>query len=144
MAVGVILAYLVAFDVLGVAVSFIFDALPLEGVSTFLFYTVWLVAGVFCGLLAYNKAGSILLKVKEGDWSGDPGSGKTGLVIIFITAIVLANFIALFKVSAWKAGGASDPFVPDSIPLTYTFFITMLVSMIGGHFFLRPKPTQKN
>jgi ABC-type thiamin/hydroxymethylpyrimidine transport system permease subunit len=143
-AVFAILAYLIAFDVVGVIVSLVFDSLPLRGVSTALFYTVWFVAGVFCGLLSYNKGGGILLKVKEGDWSSAPESGKTGLIIIVTTTLILVGLTALFQTIAWKAGSSSDPYVPDSVPLTFTFFITILLSMIGGHFFLRPKPTQKS
>ena len=143
-AVLVILAFLVAFDIGAVLVCLVLEILPLEGVSTALFYAVWFVAGVFCALLSYNKVGGMLLKPAEGDWSGDPGSGKTGLIIIAITTLILVGFILLFQKLAWKNGSSSDPYVPDSIPLTLTFFITIFLSMVGGHFFLRPKPATKS
>ena len=138
-----ILAYLLAFDIAGVIVSLVFDSLPLRGVSTALFYVIWFVGGVFCGLLAYNKAGGILLPVKEGDWSSAPGSGKSGLIVICTTALILVGLVVLFDKLLWGAGSASDPYVPDNIALTATFFVTILLSMIGGHTLLRPKHAEK-
>ncbi len=93
-AVLIQLGYLILFDVGAVLVCLVLEILPLEGIGTALFYAVWFVAGVFCALLSYDKACGMLLKPAEGDWSGDPGSGKTGLLIILITILLLAAFTA--------------------------------------------------
>jgi len=135
-----IIGYLVAFDILGVIACLVFDSLPLRGVSTALFYTVWFVGGVFCGLLGYNTAGGLLLKVEEGDWTASPASGKAGLTIIVVMAVILAGLWVLFQKVMWKSNMADDPYVPDNLAMTATFFVSILLSMILGHAFLRPKP----
>ncbi len=139
----VIVGYLILFDIGGVALAFVFGILPLESISTPLYFVAWFVAGVFCGLFAYNKAGSILLPVTEGDWAGAPGSGKVGLISLAMTTVILAIWLAVFYKFAWPHGGSSDPYVPDNVPMTYTYFGAVLGSMILGHTVIRPSTVAK-
>lgn len=143
-AVFAILGYVIASVIAGVVASFIFDILPLRGISVPLFYTVWLVAGVFCGLLGYNAAGSMLSPKTDQDWSASPDSGKYGLVVIVLAALVIAAlWIACVKF-AWTGAGADDHYVPDNQAMSITYFVGMLGAMIGGHAFLRPTTGTKD
>jgi hypothetical protein len=147
--VGCTLAFLIVFDIAGALVSLFFEIVPLLGVSRPLFYAIWFVAGVFCGLFSYNSAGQLASpkaddfeaarnkaagkKEKEEDWSNRADSGQTGLLVIFTTAAVLVPLSLLFYHLWWQYFRSSSNYVPDDGPLSLTFFITVLASTIFAH-----------
>ena len=141
------LVYLVAFDLIGVVASFVFDvlgALPLRGSSTALFYAIWFVLGVFCGILSYQTGGSMYFPKSEGDWTTREDAGKAGLVVVLITSGILVTLSVAFYLIFWRGSWESSVFVPDSGPLTLTFFGTVLASVIFAHRSLRPVPKKKS
>ena len=134
------LLYLIAFDVTGVAACFFFEIAPLRGVSTALFYTIWLVLGIFCGLLSYNTGGRIASGPSKDDWSTRPDSGRAGLLVIAITLLLLAILSVVFYCLVWQRQPESSFFVPDNTAPTLTFFVAVLGAAVFAHASLRSEP----
>jgi len=138
------LLFLVGFDLIGVVVSFLLDVTPVRGKSGLAFYAIWLVLGVFCGLLNYNAAGARFFPDEKKDWTNNPDSGRVGVPIIGATALVLAVLFAVCYFTMWGSNvEPADYFVPDHMGLTITYFVAILGSTILGHTALRPKPTPR-
>jgi len=139
-----ILAYLVAADLVGVAVSFFCDAfVPERRTSTALYYAIWFVVGVFCGVLIYVTCGSFTSPEKKGDLMKWGDEGQTGLLVILTTAAILVGLSILFYRLQWQYPRADSVYVPDSEPLTLTFFFTILASLIFTHKTFGPEPKKK-
>jgi hypothetical protein len=134
------LAFLVAADLVGVAACFFCDALLAERrTSAALYYAIWFVLGVFCGLLIYLTCGSITSPEKRGLMSwGD--QGQDGLLVILTTTVILVALSILFYRLQWQYPRADSVYVPDSESLTLTFFFTILASVIFTHRTLGPDP----
>jgi hypothetical protein len=126
----VILLYLVAFDVIGVVALFILDILPLFGKSTAAFYAAWFVAGFFCGVLSFNAAGKMMARGVDGDWSNAPDASRNAWFIMATTVVVLGLVSIPCYLLMWKLGSDSDSFVPDSMPMTITFFVAIFLANI--------------
>ena len=56
-------------------------------------------------------------------------AGQAGSLVILTTAAVLATLSFLFYRIGWRNSGADSVYVPDSEPLTATFFVTVLASV---------------
>ena len=141
------LLYLTAFDVIGVAACLFFEVagvLPLSigAVSAALFYTVWIVAGIFCGLLSYDAGGRRGSIEGPGDWTGREGAGRTGLLVLSIESAIVAVLWALFRFFLWGSQAASDNYVPDNRRLTSIFLAAVVASVILAHTRLRPTQVQ--
>jgi len=141
--VGCLLACLVIFDIAGVAVVFVFDVLSFS--STGLYYVLWFVLGVFCGLFSYNFCGDLAsasseqMEDKPGtDWTSRDKSEMAGLVVIVTTGAILLSLSVPFYLYAWQYHLEPSGFVPDSFPLTVTYFVTVLASTIFAHTSMRP------
>jgi hypothetical protein len=139
--VGVTLLYLVGFDILGVIVSFALDILPLRALSVPLFYAVWFVLGVFCGLLGYNRTGAMLTPGAGDDWINRDTAVRAGrLVAGTMTFMLLAILVGIIIV----LGDSSDNesvFVPDNVPLTVTFLIATAGAVLVANRTLKPADT---
>ena len=139
------LIYLVVFDLIGVAACFFFDlvgVLPMKAgaTSTLLFYTVWIVNGIFCGLLSYDAGGKIGSLEGPGDWTSREGAGRTGLLVAGIESVLVAGLLALCYRFLWQQGSAPDFYVPDNAGVTVAFFAAIVISVVFGHTQLRPSP----
>lgn len=137
------LLYLVVFDLIGVVVCFFFDvasALPGSRTSTALFYAVWMVLGIFCGMLSYNTGGNIASESGNGDWTSREGAGKTGLLVVLVTSAIVVTLSILCYRFLWRYGVESSFFVPDNAAPTLTFFVAILASIVAAHNVFRPKP----
>jgi hypothetical protein len=134
------LLYLIAFDVVGVVVCFFFDIAPLRGKSTALFYAIWFVLGVFCGLLSYNTAGSIASPQSNVEWTNREDSGKSGLLAVLTISVVLTALSVAFYLLLWRYQPEASFFVPDTPSPTLTFFVTILASVVFAHKSLRSAP----
>jgi hypothetical protein len=134
------LLYLIVFDVVGVAACFFFDVVPLRGTSTALFYTIWAVLGIFCGMLSYNTGGGLASPKSTQDWSTREESGKAGLLVILAMSFVLAMLSITFYSLLWRYHPEPSFFVPDSAPPTLTFFVAVLAAAIFAHKSLRSPP----
>jgi hypothetical protein len=129
---GIFLVYVTAFWLIGKIVSFFFENisdLPVEGIDAVIYYVLWCVLGIFCGLLGYDAGGTLGSPSSPGDWTGRQDAAKTGLIVVLTESVVLLLlFVACYL---WAS---------SSMSLTLTFYITVFVSITFGHFNLRPKP----
>ena len=131
--------YLVMFDLVGVAVSFVFEVADIGAAP---FYALWFVLGVFCGLLNYNTAGGRAYPKSEGDWTDRDDASKTGLLVCAILIFVLIGLSFLFFSISWRGRVVTDHYVPDNMPLTLTFFAATIAATFLAHNVLRPSPKQ--
>jgi hypothetical protein len=131
---------LVVFDIVGVVVCFFFDVMPLRDTSRALSYAVWFVLGVFCGLFGYNGGGSCASPDSEGDWTSHKDADKTGLLVIVTTLAILVTLSFVCYRLMWQYHLESSSFVPDSEPLTLTFFVAVFAAQVFAHTALLPEP----
>src|SRR5688572_11429446 len=132
-----ILLYLIVFDVGAVVVSFVLDVAPVRHKSTALFYTIWFVAGVFCGFITYYTGGAILSADAKGEWTERKDAGTAGLSVILTLLLVLTGLSVLSYLFLWREGANSSYYVPDNAALTLGFFTTLLASSVLAHKVLR-------
>jgi len=142
--VVVVLDCLVAADIVGAIACTIFDILPFKFVSAGLAYAIWLVAGVFCGLFAYNIAGAWSSPKPEGsgDRSTVQGAERIGTGILIIGVVIVGALAWLFYTLYWSRGVAGDDYVPDSAPHSIVFFVAVLGAMAVGRFALMSTPAK--
>jgi hypothetical protein len=129
---GVFVVYVAGFWLIGEIVSFAFEAiwgLSMEGIDAVIYYVLWCVLGVFCGLLSYDWGGKLASPSSPGDWTGRKDAGKTGAVVVLTESVLL---LALF-LSCYLSESSSRS-------LILTFLVTVFVSIMFGHFKFRPKP----
>lgn len=138
-----ILGCLVGFDIAGAIVCFIVEVLGFEFKA--LYFTIWFVAGVFCGLIAYDMAGRVLSNKPEDkvDWSNTSESGRIGITVLIITALTLVALSVLFKKIFWVGSPIEGGYSPDGMAMTLTYFITIVGAMVLGHFVFRPGASKK-
>lgn len=139
------LLYLVVFDLTGVVACSFFDiasVLPLKigATSTALFYTIWIVLGIFCGLLSYDAGGKIGSASGPGDWTSREGAGRTGLLVVWIECMMVAAASILCCLFLWPRDLASGFSVPDNVFPTLSFFVAIVASAVLAHTRLRPAP----
>jgi hypothetical protein len=144
---GCLLLYLVGFDIVGVLVCLFFDILSFGDSDISAYYAVWFVLGVFCGVFSYETGGKIASpkSTAEGakergtnqEWTSREDSRRSGLLVILTTSVVLGTLSVLFYLLWWQGSMEPTGFVPDSGPLTLTFFGTILASSIFAHKSLR-------
>jgi hypothetical protein len=127
---GVFLLCVAGFGLIGGIVSFVFEYigdLSMEGIDGVIFYVLWCVLGIFCGLLSYDGGGKFASPDSPGDWTGREDARKTGLVVALTeTVLLLALFLPCYL---WAS----------SLSLVLTYLVTVFVSIMFGHFKLRPK-----
>jgi hypothetical protein len=136
------LVYLVVFDIVGAVACFVFEFVGVEraGITAAVYYALWFVLGVFCGLLNYNTAGSMAYPKSESDWTRRADAPKTGLLVVAISVFILIGLSVLFFSILWRGGAETDPYVPDSMPLTLTFFAATVAATFLAHHIARPSP----
>ena len=126
----VLIAWLVAADIVGVVICTVFDILPVRGESGMLPFAIWFVIGVFTGLFIYASAGAWIVPTTDGDWTDRPDSARIGTHIIAISAVILLALGGLFRWLYWSRGVDGEYYVPDSAPHTMLFFATILCAMV--------------
>ena len=136
--------YLAVFDIAGVVVSFVFEIAGVvnRNISAGLFYALWFVLGVFCGLLNYNTAGGFASPKSEADWTDRADASQTGSLVCAISILCLIGLSVLFFSIFWSRNAEGDHYVPDSMPLTLTFFAATAAGTFLAHNVLRPSPKQ--
>lgn len=147
---GCILLFLIGFDIVGAIACLLLDIVSFGDSNTAAYYALWLVLGIFCGLFSYDTNGRIACLKSNGDgktadtafqdWASREGSGKAGLLVIFMTFVVMAALSALFNALLWDGGGEASGFVPDSRPLTLTYFGAVLATSIFMYRTMRAEP----
>lgn len=133
------IVYLVVFDLVGVVASFVFEVADIGAAP---FYALWFVLGVFCGLLNYNTAGGLAYQKSGTDWTDRVDASKTGLLVCAISIFLLSGLSVLFFSVSWRGRAGTDHYVPDSMPLTLTFFAATAAATFLAHNVLRPSPKQ--
>lgn len=151
---GSTLLYLVVFDILGVLLIFVIEILSIFSDSPNMpaSYALWFTMGVFCGLFSYNTGGNIVARKPETDpaatqvgfmdWSNREDSGRIGLLVLGINVLVLAALSYVFIVLGVASGTEPSGYVPDSRPLTITFFASMFATSLFVHHFGRSPAKQ--
>jgi hypothetical protein len=134
----VLVAYLVAADILGVIACVIFDIAPIRGNSGALPYAIWFVLGVFVGFIALGTAGAWAADAGEQDWMERPGGLAVGNRVLASSLVILLGLGAFFWWLYWSRGVAGEFFVPDSMPHTIVFFVSALGAMLVARSTLRP------
>jgi hypothetical protein len=141
--------FLVVADIIGVIVCTLLDVAPLRYKSSLLPYAIWLVLGIFTGLIAYNAAGAWASTKAEGeaegadlDWSARPGARRIGSRIVAAGALILAALAALFWYLYWSRNVAGEYFVPDSAPHSILFFLAVFGGMLVARTALMPSPAK--
>jgi hypothetical protein len=140
---AILLAYLVVADIIGVIVCTLFDIAPLRHKSGLLAYAVWLVLGVFAGLLAYNTAGGLTAPKSETadeDWTTRPDALRVGSLVLWASAAILIALAGFFYWLYWSRGVAGEYFVPDSASHTLLFLVSVIGGMLIGRLALMPAP----
>ncbi len=137
------LGFLVAADLLGVAACFLFDVFGSErATSGALYYAIWFVLGVFCGVFIYSLSDAFTSPETKG--SKEQGDhGRAAVLVITSVAIVLTCLSVLFYRFDWRYSHADSVYVPDSESHTLTFFITILITLILANRTLAPEPKKK-
>jgi hypothetical protein len=132
---------LVVFDVGGVVACLVLDVAPLADKSSALVYAIWFVLGVFCGLFAYVYAGG---RIADGGqfWYERDGATRTGTFVIAVTGPLLLVLCGICYAVAWSSSPLGEYFVPDSEPLTLTFFGALFVSMLLMRNLFKPAPAK--
>ncbi len=130
--------FMVAFVVGGVVLSFVIDILPIRGHSAGVFYAIWFVAGVFCGMLGYNAAGLVLSGKGELDWSQRPGAATVGWFIIGVTLIVAVGVFLVCRTLIWTGPPSDSFFVPESQLHTITYLATIFLATLVAQRLLGP------
>jgi hypothetical protein len=135
----VVLVCLLLADIAGAIACTAFDILPLRFASPAVAYAIWLVFGVFCGLIAYNIAGDWSSPKGDGDWTVRPSAGRIGAGVLGVSVVIVAGLAALFYRIYWSQGVAGEYYVPDSEPHSIVFIVAVLGAMVAARFFLMPK-----
>ncbi len=121
--------------VVGVIAGTIFDVAPVRGGGDGVAYAIWLVLGIFTGLIAFGTAGGWASKDAE-DWTTLPAARGTGRIIIVASAAVLAGLTMFFNRIYWSKGVAGEYYVPDSASHSILFFVSVLAGMVFASFAL--------
>jgi hypothetical protein len=138
--------FLVVADIIGVIVCTLLDVAPLRYKSSLLPYAIWLVLGIFTGLIAYNAAGAWAstgaAEAADLDWSARPGARRIGSQVAAAGALILAALAALFWKLYWSRNVAGEYFVPDSMPHSILFFLAVFGGMLAARAALMPSPAK--
>jgi sterol desaturase/sphingolipid hydroxylase (fatty acid hydroxylase superfamily) len=141
-----LLGYLIVADIIGVVICTLFDIAPLRYKSGMLAYAIWLVLGVFAGLLAYNMAGALTAPKAEGgeqEWTTRDDAARIGSLVLWTSTVVLVALSGLFHWLYWSRGVAGEYFVPDSASHTIVFFVSVLGGMHVARLALMPGPASR-
>jgi hypothetical protein len=136
------LGFLILFDIIGVIASVVFDILPLRSISEPLFYVVWCVLGALLAFYCYNSAG-MAISLKDEQWTEHESGRKAGLMVASIMIVIVGALIPLLNFLMWGHGVEADHYVPDSRPLSLTFFITIIVATIAAHIMAKPSQSKE-
>lgn len=121
--------------VVGVIAGTIFDVAPVRGGGDGVAYAIWLVLGIFTGLIAFGTAGAWASPETE-DWTAAPGARGTGRAIVAASAVLLAGLALFFNRIYWSQDVAGEYYVPDSASHSILFFVSVLAGMIFASFAL--------
>ncbi len=139
---GLLVAVLIVADLVGVFVSFILDVAPARHKSAGLGYAIWLVLGVFAGLIFGASAVSLAAgREPDVEWTDHPQARSIANVIRVVTAVALAVLAVAFWVLFWSGAGAREfAVVPDHMPTTIVFFLAFMGGAWLGSGSMVPAP----
>jgi hypothetical protein len=143
-----VVIWLIIFNIAGVVVSFAVDILVARHKSMLLFYAVWFVLGVFCGMIQYQQSVERLTKEmadqsveerpedeivdeEEVEEEKTRAALRPPRISAAVTAGVILIVISLCYRFAW--GGQGDVFVPDNVGLSLTYFGAVLGSTLFAY-----------
>ena len=121
--IGCFVAAIITFDIIGVLINSIIDVFGRRGKSTMLYYSVWFVAAVFAGMLYFNVAYSYVK-------TNDEVKSKSWLIIVIALALSALAFVVFYTQGQMQE--TDMYYVPGNPYMTFTFFITFLLSALLG------------
>jgi hypothetical protein len=126
----IILAYtlsLVVFDLIGVAATFLAEVFTHRGKSELLFYAIWFVAAIFNGLFFVSFSYE---KMQENKMVSKNWMIVALCVLLGVLALLIFHWFGQMQDS-----GSSEfnHWVPGDKGLTYTYFITFMLSTFFFH-----------
>ena len=142
MIAGLMLVVIVLADLVGVFVSFVLDVAPMRHKSAGLGYAIWLVLGIFAGLV-YGGAAVSLASGRDPDvvWTDHPRARSIARTIQVVTAVLLVALAALFWVLFWGSSTATEwAVVPDHMATTLVFFVAFMGGAMLGSTSMVPAP----
>ena len=131
--------WLIVFDVIGVVACVIFDVVPFRGSSGALPYAIWFVLGIFAGGITVMSAGERPAGAEDSDWTDDADAPKKAAIVFLTSLVLLGALAAFFNRIYWSRGVEGEYFVPDSMPHTITYFVSILCPMLFVLFSTKPK-----
>lgn len=128
---GWVLAAFLVFDVIGVVLTVVVDALAVVHrhweSSAPLGYVLWFVVGVFCAVFVYGQA------VKE-EWESPEGR-RAGSQVAILTAVA-AVVLGLLSALRWSGVEGVEPVAPDHRGITITYLVTVVLAVGLARFVL--------
>jgi hypothetical protein len=89
------------------------------------FYTIWIVAGIFCGLLSCDAGGKISSEKGPGDWTSRENAGRIGLLVFGVECLFVAALWILCRLFLWPTG-AAPAFLSLKTPARHWFSLRRL------------------
>ncbi|HEY5711207.1 MAG TPA: hypothetical protein VIT38_04860 [Allosphingosinicella sp.] len=134
--------WLIVFDVIGVIACVIFDVVPFRGSSGALPYAIWFVLGIFAGGITVMSAGDPPAGEGDDDWTDDADAPRKAAIVFLTSLAMLGALAAFFNHIYWSQGVEGEYFVPDSMPHTITYFVSILAPMLLVLFTPKPRPSR--
>lgn len=129
-----VFASLAVFDLVGAILCFFLGIVDED--SPAMYYTLWFVLAVFCGMLSYITAADMTSPKTPGN------AGKPGLLIIFTTIGVVAAVSLGCYLIWWRDGSGDSAYIPDNEPLSITFFVTVIATSLLARHVSPPEPVR--
>ena len=126
---GWVVAWLVIFDIAGVALSLFLDLVSLVDrhweSSAALGYVLWFVVGVFCAAVIYGQ-------LVEEEWDSAAGR-RAGTQATIISACVALG-LGLLASLVWSGSEGTEAVVPDHRGVTITYLVTVVLAVCLARF----------
>ncbi|PQM29376.1 hypothetical protein CVO77_00085 [Sphingopyxis lindanitolerans] len=137
--IAVLMCSLLLAAIVGSIGSIFLEVLLPRFFSALLPYALWLVIGIYCGLLSFGGAGAwasghaspwgwrgkIPETQGEGDWITRPGAKRIGTTVAIVGMIVIVPLGVLFHLISHDGH-------------SLTFFVSVMIGMILGRWSLMP------
>ena len=128
-------------DIAGAVVCTVVDLVFHWSTTRALFYTIWIVLGLFTGLFIHYFAGGFASPDSEGVWTDRQDAARTGMLVCAVTVLVLAGL----ALGSRRLRGSSDSmYVPDDPALSIAYFIAIAAGVAFSQLIIPETPKRKS